>query len=130
MKTGHWTSQPVRVAVVNGSPFQREVEMDLLHENGYQVTGFASADDVVTASSSAELPNLFLVNSGHQDEDGFASVQKIRHGFAHAAILMVISGNDAWRRAQAFKAGADNYLFRPYAHKELLAVFENFRRRL
>ncbi len=94
----------------------------LLHSQGYQVekalTGQQGLEKVKTFS-----PDVLILDWHLTDFDGVGLAQRIKSNpdFKHIFIMMLSNSIHTEEIVQAFDAGVDEYLIKPYAREELLA---------
>ena len=65
-------------------------------------------------------PDLYLLDLGMPELDGLEVIQAIR-GWSEAPILVVSGRSGAGDKVDALDAGADDYVTKPFSHRELLA---------
>jgi DNA-binding response OmpR family regulator len=66
---------------------------------------------------------------GLPDGDGIEAVQRLRAAGRWAPVLMLTAHGDLERRVESFRAGADDFLAKPFHVEELLARLEALVRR-
>ncbi len=72
----------------------------------------------------AESPALILLDVGLPKQDGYQVATRIREiegGGAHIPIIMLTSEKDVAQKVRGLRAGADDYLVKPFHQAELLA---------
>src|SRR5260370_21943752 len=73
---------------------------------------------------SAESPGLILLDIGLPKLDGYQVAERIRSeegGGAHVPIIMLTSEKEVEQKVRGLRAGADDYLVKPFHQAELLA---------
>lgn len=115
----------LRVTVVNDHENQRNAEVATLLAHEYQAVGVSTIEDV-DEIPDATFPDLFIITCSHGT--GYALAQRIRERSSLVGLLLVVASGDADSRSRAFRSGADNYLIKPYAMDELLAIVKNLSR--
>jgi signal transduction histidine kinase len=111
-----------RILLADDNADMREYVRRLLHDQGYEVE---VVDDGIRALSAAraEKPDLILSDVMMPGLDGFGLVRAIRLDDALATIPVIMlsarAGEEA--RVEGLHAGADDYLIKPFAARELLA---------
>jgi len=116
-----------RVLVVDDEPMLRNLLSRLLRMEGYEVLeagdGAAALDVVVT-----EAPDLVLLDVMMPARDGIDVLGDIRKTSEVPVILVSALGGEA-DRVLGLKAGADDYVVKPFSAAELSARIESVLRR-
>ena len=63
------------------------------------------------------------------DSNGLDLIERFRHGSEDTAIIILTADAREDARICAFEAGADDYLTKPFSHRELLARVRAWLRR-
>lgn len=130
-----WTLRPsiplarkMRLLVVEDEAKAANFLLHGLSEHGYVVDvardgreglAFAEAGDHSLVLLDVMLPGL----------DGFQIVEALRRGGRRVPVLMLTAREDVDDRVRGLRAGADDYLVKPFAFSELLARVEALLRR-
>jgi len=118
-------SKPFRISILTNDLARTDLELSHLREQGYIVETYQAVGNLQLAQP---LPDLFIIDTTSLDQ--FNLVTQIRHLSPHVGVLVTIPLTNQEGRVQAFLAGADNYLVRPYEVEELLAIVGSLKRRL
>ena len=102
-----------------------------------RITLGARGYDIMTAHDSAAAlnaaiehhPDLVMLDLGMPRLDGLAVIEGLR-GWTQVPILVVSGRTGALDKVQAFDAGADDYMTKPFSIGELLARIRALSRRL
>ena len=111
-----------KVLVVDDDPNIQRVLVSTLRGEGYEVL---QATDGATgvAMADSERPDLILMDVAMPRLDGYAATQQIRSSdeYGHVPILMLIAETDTEQRIRGLRAGADDYIAKPFHPRELTA---------
>lgn len=116
-----------RVLVVDDEPRYVKLLRFNLEAAGHEVVDAGSAEEAfdVLATQTLDLVILDIMLPG---VDGFEACQKIRD-VSDVAIIMLTARDAAEDRLRGFRAGADDYVSKPFSAQELMARVEAVLRR-
>ncbi len=116
-----------RVLVVDDEPRYVKLLRFNLEAAGHEVVDAGSAEEAfdVLATQTLDLVILDIMLPG---VDGFEACQKIRD-VSDVAIIMLTARDAAEDRLRGFRAGADDYVSKPFSAQELIARVEAVLRR-
>jgi DNA-binding response OmpR family regulator len=105
----------------------RTLVVELLERVGYLVD---SAGDGRTGLRifHERRPDLVVLDVSMPELDGFQTLERIRD-LSDAPVLMLTAHNSELERVRGLKAGADDYLGKPFGRQELVARVEALLRR-
>ena len=113
--------QPDHILVVDDDAEIRRMVADYLRKNGLRATEVADGREMRAAleTSAVDLIVLDLMMPG---EDGLSLARNLRAG-KHKAIpvIMLTARDDATDKIIGLEMGADDYITKPFASRELLA---------
>jgi DNA-binding response OmpR family regulator len=91
----------------------------ILELEGYQVVAAADGESALNVFDE-EKPDLVLLDVLMRDMDGYTICRRIRE-FSQIPIIMVTVRDDEEDKLEGLGAGADDYVTKPFASKELTA---------
>jgi DNA-binding response OmpR family regulator len=116
-----------RVLVVDDDGDIRTLVVGLLERAGYSVSEASDGRDGLRAVFS-DRPDLVLLDVTMPGLDGWGTLERIRE-LTDVPVLMVTARSDELEKVRGLKAGADDYLTKPFGRQELLARVEALLRR-
>ena len=110
----------MRLLLIEDEPAMQLALCDLLRAEGYRVT---AATDGITGLARAveEVPDLILLDVMLPGMDGLALCRELRRRGLRTPVLMLTARGYLDDRVEGLDAGADDYLVKPFANRELLA---------
>ena len=99
-----------------------------LEEHGYEITTAKDGAAAMALLQNAKF-NLFILDVMLPDVNGIELCRQIRHNDAKTPILMLTALDQIQNKVEGLKAGADDYLVKPFHFSELLARIEALLRR-
>lgn len=112
-----------KVLVVDADASVQRLLQYTLKQEGYEVTITADGADALR-QWQAESPSLILLDVAPAGIDGFEVAARIRADEVpgrHVPIIMLTADRDVQQKVRALRAGADDYLIKPFHPAELLA---------
>lgn len=107
----------------------RQLIVRYLEKEGYKVSGFESADEVLDAFGHGAPDALVLDIMMPGSMDGLDLCKKIRT-FSEVPIIFVSAKDEAVDRIIGLELGADDYLSKPFSPRELLVRLKIIFRRI
>lgn len=120
-------TETVHVLVVDDDSDVRDMLVDYLSDQGYQVTAADSATSARRALDGAP-PDVVLLDVGLPGEDGLSLARHIRERF-DIGIIMISGAGETVDRIVGLEVGADDYLAKPFDPRELKARIKSVVRR-
>jgi pilus assembly protein CpaE len=112
-----------KILVVDDDPNVQRLLQYTLKQEGYEVVIAADGSDGFR-QWSAERPALILLDVMLPKLDGYQVATKIRQaegGDSHVPIIMLTAEREVEQKVRGLRAGADDYLIKPFHPAELLA---------
>jgi DNA-binding response OmpR family regulator len=116
-----------RVLVIDDDGDIRALVAGLLERAGYEVNEASDGRDGLRAVFS-DRPDLVLLDVTMPGLDGWATLERIRE-LTDVPVLMLTARSDELEKVRGLKAGADDYMTKPFGRQELLARVEVLLRR-
>lgn len=107
------------VLVVEDEPKIRALVGDYLRRDGYRVVEVATGEQALVASRRHH-PDLIVLDLGLPDGDGVALTARLR-GCGGVPIMMLTARGSEDARVAGLRAGADDYVVKPFSPRELVA---------
>jgi DNA-binding response OmpR family regulator len=116
-----------RVLVIDDDGDVRALVTELLERAGYEVNEASDGRDGLRAVFS-DRPDLVLLDVTMPGLDGWGTLERIRE-LTDVPVLMVTARSGELEKVRGLKAGADDYMTKPFGRQELLARVEALLRR-
>jgi DNA-binding response OmpR family regulator len=116
-----------RVLVVDDDSDIRRLVRELLERAGYEVVDAANGREGLRALYSAS-PDLVLLDVSMPELDGWQTLERIRD-VSDVPVVMLTARAAELEKVRGLKAGADDYVTKPFGRQELLARVEAHLRR-
>jgi DNA-binding response OmpR family regulator len=121
------SGNPRRVLVADDDRDVRTLVRTLLERAGHDVVEAADGRECVRALYQRR-PELVVLDVGMPGLDGWQALERIRE-VADVPVLMLTARGDELDRVRGLRAGADDYVSKPFGRQELLARVEALLRR-
>ncbi len=116
-----------RVLVVDDDSDIRGLVRELLERQGYEVGEAANGRDALRALY-ASPPDVVLLDVSMPELDGWETLERIRD-LSDVPVAMLTARAAELEKVRGLKAGADDYITKPFGRQELLARIEAMLRR-
>ena len=113
----------VRILVVDSDPTVQRALGSALSQAGYDVLPIGDAQEGLRMARS-DKPALVLVAGNLPNIDGYAFVGRLRledGPSTHTPVIILLGEHEGEGRGKALRAGADDYLMKPFHPAELMA---------
>lgn len=124
---GKWRRLRPHILVVEDDENTRYAMQYILEEQGYQVS-FAEGGEQALWKAQHERPHLILMDIMLPQMDGYrvARTLKTQKQLAHIPVVALTAAAMKGDREKALAAGCDDYLTKPFAKKDILAMIEKW----
>lgn len=123
-------ARPLRLALLDDDELLRDrILAPRLRQFGFEVTATGSAAELHDVVSRG-APDIFLLDIGLPDGDGFEVARSLRAAVPRAGIIMLSGRGDNVDRVRGLFEGADAYLTKPVELDVLVATLYSVARRL
>ena len=119
---------PFRILVVEDDPSAAEFVINGLRQDGYAVEHAASGPDALHMATS-EAFDAIVLDRNLPGVDGLSVLKALRAAEKHTPILVLSALAHADERVIGLKAGADDYLGKPFSYSELQLRLDNLLKR-
>ncbi len=111
-----------KILVVDDSPTERHVLVELLTSNGYQVSTAESGEEGIE-KAKAELPDLILMDVVMPGLNGYQATRTLTRDEAtkHIPVIVCTSKDQETDRIWGLRQGAQDYIIKPVNGPDLLA---------
>jgi len=116
-----------RILVVDDDPDIRGLVRELLDRRGFTVTEASDGHEALRAFY-AERPDLVVLDVAMPVLDGWKTLERIRE-LSDVPVVMLTAKADELEKTRGLRAGADDYVTKPFGRQELLARVEGLLRR-
>jgi two-component system, OmpR family, KDP operon response regulator KdpE len=118
-----------RILIVDDETATRRLLKVTLSTHGYALSEASNASQAFNQLTSFD-PNIILLDLNLPDKDGFETLREIRAAGITAPIIILSTRDQEVDKIEAFDAGADDYLIKPFSSGELMARLRALLRRL
>ncbi|HVO17051.1 MAG TPA: response regulator transcription factor [Alphaproteobacteria bacterium] len=118
----------MRILLIEDHKRLAELVVRGLAEAGFRTDAFATADDGLAAAKTVGYDAIVL-DLGLPDRDGFEVLRELRGGADKRPILILTARDQVDDRVAGLDGGADDYMLKPFAMKELAARLRALLRR-
>lgn len=111
--------KPIKVMLIDDDPGIHESLRDLVEEEGYEFCGALSGKEGLRLLDQ-ERPDLLLLDVMMPGMNGFDVCRQMRDEGRRIPVIFLTAKNDIVDKSTGFKAGADDYVTKPFIADELL----------
>lgn len=120
--------ETIRILVVDDEPDIRHIIRILLQAQGYAVLEAPNGKEAVLCVKQQPEVDLILLDIMMPELSGIDASREIRR-MSSAPILFLTARTQERDKLEAYRAGGDDYLAKPFSHGELLMKVESLLRR-
>ena len=120
-------STTASVLVVDDDPDVRALVTTLLGRAGYLISEAENGRDALKVLYG-QRPDLVVLDVNMPDLDGWGTLERIRE-LSNVPVIMLSARGEELEKVRALRAGADDYVTKPFGRQELLARVETVLRR-
>ena len=99
--------------LIDDSPFFRQIFTEMLYRMGMHVCGEADTAEECLQAAGRCKPDLVVMEIHLPKMDGRDAMERLRPKLPAAKFLVVSSDKECQTIIEAFKSGADDYIFKP-----------------
>jgi two-component system response regulator AtoC len=118
-----------KILVVDDEPSIRKYLQTLLEVDGYQVASVSSGKEALERVSGGGKPDLVILDVLMPEMDGLATLRELLKLDSALNVVMLSCSNEVGTVVEAIRAGAQDYLTKPFEKEELEAAILKCRRR-
>jgi len=115
------------ILVVDDDPDILDLVRELLGRAGYRVSGARDGREGLRLFYAAQ-PDLVILDVNMPELDGWQTLERIRD-LSDAPVIMLTARDAELEKVRGLKAGADDYVTKPFGRQELLARVDALLRR-
>ncbi len=119
---------PARVLVADDDSDIRELVRELLRRAGLDVVEASNGREAVRGVHTHH-PSLVILDVAMPELDGWQALERIRD-FSDVPVLMLTAHDSELEKVRGLRAGADDYVTKPFGRQELLARVQALLRRV
>ena len=114
---------PRRVLVVDDDAAMRDMVVSMLQESGIHARSAASADEAVEVARKGRF-DVILSDVRMPGKDAFDLLRELEKHQPDTPVILMTAFGDSDDLSRALRAGAFDYLMKPFSRQALLAALE------
>ena len=118
---------PETILVVDDEPRILDLVTSVLENSDFQVVEATDADEAISALRD-RMPDLVLLDVMLPGRDGFEILKEIREFSSVPVIMLTVQASEA-DKVRGLELGADDYIAKPFGHRELVSRVKAMLRR-
>lgn len=116
-----------RILVIEDEPHMRDLIETALASSGFVVSAAATGDEGLR-KVRAEGPDAVILDVNLPDLSGYDVLGEIRKGTAVPVVMLTVQNSET-DRVRGLELGADDYMGKPFGHRELISRIKAVLRR-
>lgn len=114
-----------RILIVDDSRTTRRILRQILEDKGHEVVGEAANGEEGVAKYKELKPDLTTMDITMPGLDGVEALRKIKEHDPDAKVIMVSAAGQKHKVLDAMKAGAAEFLTKPFEEEEIMERIES-----
>jgi two-component system, NtrC family, response regulator AtoC len=114
--------QPTRILVADDEPNLRRVLVTLLRRNGHEVVQASNGAEAIEMLS--QDIDVVITDLRMPEADGMDVLRSASRGYPHVPVIMITAYGSVGQAVEAIKAGAFDYIEKPFEHDVIRAIVE------
>ena len=120
--------EPVTVLLIEDDPMVREVNRGFIEKvSGFEVVGFAPNGKEGLKQIDYLKPELVLMDIFMPEQDGLATIRKIREKAISVEVIAVTAANDQQTIREILQYGAFDYIMKPFTFERMKQALEKYK---
>ena len=115
-----------RVLIVDDALIIRKLIKEIAEEAGWQVAGEAKDGNEAVAMFAEQQPDLVTLDIVMPNLDGVSALKQIVQNDPGAQVVMVSAVNQREKLAECIRAGAIDFVVKPFEKAALRSFFEKY----
>ena len=115
-----------RVLVVDDALIMRKRIMDIAQEAGWEIAGEAKDGEEAVALFRQHKPDLVTLDIVMPNLDGVSALKQMIRDDPQARVVMVSAVNQKEKLAECIRAGAIDFIVKPFDVERLRSLFEKY----
>lgn len=116
------------IGIIEDDVLIREHAGEVLRREGYSFMEWGTADDGLRGVAASQ-PDLVILDLGLPDRDGLEVCRELSKNYPELPVLILTARDDEDTCVQGLNLGADDFMTKPFAIRELLARIQAILRR-
>ncbi|WP_157879349.1 sigma-54-dependent transcriptional regulator [Pararhodospirillum photometricum] len=116
---------PPRILLVEDTPVQARLLLDHLSGGAWRVDHVETGAEALRRLGEPPLPDVLLLDIMLPDMSGMDILRKIRAEAAAIGVVVITSNGSVALAVDAMRAGADDFLVKPFSRERLLVTLRN-----
>ena len=121
LSAAHGAPNKARILVAEDDPVSRTLICARLQQWGYEVVAAIDGLEAMEVMRRADAPSLAILDWNMPHMDGLEICRRIRDARRHAYLIVLTARSGTESTVEGLRAGADDYLVKPFDAEELHA---------